>query len=593
MQIPFDCWDAVPLDPRVAGYEKALKEVVAEAKQIVSGGTLQNYAHQSAQALLASFQSARAGGDLTLELLDQHLSLLALLISGSNMPFSTLASRIYTLLKSTNNEVAIAEIMLNDKIVDTEPCPLALQEKLVSLAKRVPCTGAPRKAIIREDTCADCVWVWQVANNDLLPSDKVADIKKTWNTLAKCASHGNAIRRLLSFLKNSKCKPGTISKAEEAVAKHVRRKELERQKQQNKEDALKKKEQDSKKRKLEQAAKLEEKNKKRKLAAEEKENKKKLLQEEKLKKKQEQEAKARKEKTKGMRSLFSFFAKKAVRASPEKAKKAETASSVAKYVEPSLVENAVAGSQTTSVENLLGKVKVTKREIPAAQPTQMPPSKRQRTEDDVEIVKVQAAPKKIKHSKFFQFEEDRRPPFFGLRKLPSLASTRVSGRRPLEKDYNLFNYDIDSDDEWECANGESLSGSEDDEPEEGDPKENEFRYDGWLCGDNQIDWIQEGDEEESDFNSQDEADADDETMNEEQDEADGEIFKPIQKAHTALRKTEVTFRLVTSVPEPDSNLRNYKAQALVPLPYVIAKPFEEVACGKVSTLLSLVCDAWF
>ena len=80
--------------------------------------------------------------------------------------------------------------------------------------------------------------------------------------------------------------------------------------------------------------------------------------------------------------------------------------------------------------------------------------------------------------------------------------------------------DIDSDDEWECANGESLSGS-DDEPEDADPKEDEFRYDGWLCGDNQIDWIQEGDAEEDEFSSRE--DDDDMVMDEEdqQDEADG------------------------------------------------------------------------
>ena len=105
---------------------------------------LRNYSHQNAQALFASFQSARAGSHLTLELPDQHLSLLALLVSGSTMPLSTLTSRINTLLKTTANEITIAEMMSNDKfVVIEEPCPRVLQDKIVSLAERVACAGAP------------------------------------------------------------------------------------------------------------------------------------------------------------------------------------------------------------------------------------------------------------------------------------------------------------------------------------------------------------------------------------------------------------------------------------------------------------------
>merc|ERR1712222_212035 len=122
-----------------------------------------------------------------------------------------------------------------------------------SLAKRVACAGAPRSAVIREDTSADCVWVWQVTNTELLPDDAAGATKKTWGRLSKCISHANSIRRLVSMLKNGKCKPGTVSKAEEAVANHVRRKELARQREQNRANALKLKEEKTRKRKLEQA----------------------------------------------------------------------------------------------------------------------------------------------------------------------------------------------------------------------------------------------------------------------------------------------------------------------------------------------------
>ena len=304
--------------------------------------------------------------------------------------------------------------------------------------------------------------------------------------------------------------------------------------------------------------KQDEKNKMCKLALEEKRGEKKLAQGEKLKKKQSQEAKAKKEKTRGMRSLFSFFTKKTVQSSTKKAKDAMTKSTTAKYVEPSSVEHALA-SQTTSIKNLLGEAMHTTRETCASPAKQTRPSKRQRIDDDVEIVQVQAAPKKIRRNKFFQFEEDRRPAFFGVGKVPSFASCRISARRPLEKDYQVFNYDIDSTEECDCVNGENVSGC-DDEPEDADPKENEFVHDGWLCGDNQVDWVQEGDDEESDFDSQDEDKADE--ILGERDEVDGTIFKPKQKPQTALHKVEVTFRVITSDPGPDSILRKYKAQTL-------------------------------
>ena len=65
------------MDPRVVSYEKALKEVIVGANQILSGDVLRNYSHQNAQALLASFQIARAGSHLTLELLDHNLQSIA------------------------------------------------------------------------------------------------------------------------------------------------------------------------------------------------------------------------------------------------------------------------------------------------------------------------------------------------------------------------------------------------------------------------------------------------------------------------------------------------------------------------------------
>ena len=308
------------------------------------------------------------------------------------------------------------------------------------------------------------------------------------------------------------------------------------------------------------------------------------LQEGKFKKKREHKAKAEKNQ---MHSLFFYFPKKSIRASTENSQPGNV-SSTAKYVQPSLVEDAVTGSQTMSVENLLAKVKETAHKTRLSQPAQRRRFKHQRADGDVEIVKTQTVRKRIKHNKFFQFEEDRRPPFFGVETLPAFTSSRVSGRRPFEQDSIVFDYDQQSDDK--SAIGESLSDSEH-EPEDAEPKENEYRYDGWLCGDKRIQWIQEDDEEESGFGRQDETDGDG-MMDEEQSEIEGKIFKSEQKANTAFCKTNISFRLVTSVPKPGSNLRNYKAQALVPLPYAIGKPFEAVSGESECFVLSVYSRCW-
>ncbi|XP_018345233.1 PREDICTED: chromatin assembly factor 1 subunit A-like [Trachymyrmex septentrionalis] len=78
--------------------------------------------------------------------------------------------------------------------------------------------------------------------------------------------------------------------------------------------------------------------------------------------------------------------------------------------------------------------------------------------------------------KLLQFNENRRPPYWGTwRKRSSI----ISSRRPFAKDKKLFEYEIDSDDEWEEEEpGESLKGSDDEKDEkEENPEENEYDID--------------------------------------------------------------------------------------------------------------------
>ncbi|KAK6643867.1 hypothetical protein RUM43_000130 [Polyplax serrata] len=76
-------------------------------------------------------------------------------------------------------------------------------------------------------------------------------------------------------------------------------------------------------------------------------------------------------------------------------------------------------------------------------------------------------------AKLLQFHDNRRPPYWGTWRRKSKA---VGPRKPFGKD-KLFNYDVDSDDEWEGEEepGESLHGSDDEkEPEEDYEVDNDF-----------------------------------------------------------------------------------------------------------------------
>eukprot|EP01135_Chromosphaera_perkinsii_P006708 Nk52_evm22s559 gene=Nk52_evmTU22s559 len=75
--------------------------------------------------------------------------------------------------------------------------------------------------------------------------------------------------------------------------------------------------------------------------------------------------------------------------------------------------------------------------------------------------------------KYLHFAENIRPPYYGTW---SKKTKLISGRRPLGKDTTLFDYDVDSEEEWEEEPGESLSQSE----HEDDGSDCESETDGFV-----------------------------------------------------------------------------------------------------------------
>ncbi|XP_058115833.1 chromatin assembly factor 1 subunit A [Anopheles ziemanni] len=98
--------------------------------------------------------------------------------------------------------------------------------------------------------------------------------------------------------------------------------------------------------------------------------------------------------------------------------------------------------------------------------------------DDTVCHQIEEDPAKMKQkmkAKFFLFEENRRPPFRGTWRK---RSSCIGARRPFAEDKKFFDYDVDSDEEWEEEEpGESLHGSDDEkdvDPEEDYEVDNEF-----------------------------------------------------------------------------------------------------------------------
>ncbi|XP_003703334.3 uncharacterized protein LOC100876279 [Megachile rotundata] len=76
--------------------------------------------------------------------------------------------------------------------------------------------------------------------------------------------------------------------------------------------------------------------------------------------------------------------------------------------------------------------------------------------------------------KLLQFSENQRPPYWGTWRK---RSGNIKPRKPFSKDTQWFNYDVDSDEEWEEEEpGESLHGS-DEEKDEENPDDNEYDVD--------------------------------------------------------------------------------------------------------------------
>lgn len=84
-------------------------------------------------------------------------------------------------------------------------------------------------------------------------------------------------------------------------------------------------------------------------------------------------------------------------------------------------------------------------------------------------IRLKQPPRGPLRSRLLQYSEDVRPPYFGTWQK---RSKFVTGRRPFIKDESLFDYEVDSEAEWDIGGpGESLKGDDSEDEEEMDDYE--------------------------------------------------------------------------------------------------------------------------
>jgi len=156
----------------------------------------------------------------------------------------------------------------------------------------------------------------------------------------------------------------------------------------------------------------------------------------------------------------------------------------------------ISGKKKESKENLFVNAIKSPAYIKGTSARTYPPQeqKEEEEENDCEVIEEEDADgigeavvtsesvpidgKTIERRKVLKFCENNRPPYRGTWRK---KTKYITGRHPFRKDEDCFNYDYDSDDDWEEeANGENLSDCEDEKDEEEEKKteaENDYEVD--------------------------------------------------------------------------------------------------------------------
>jgi chromatin assembly factor 1 subunit A len=422
------------------------------------------------------------------------------IISSSNLPLSSLVSKICSALNAFHK-------------IDWSAESVSAKIKLLSKRRAYfePTQKCDDTVDLFEHDCQDRLWRWEVTTLDLLNSDVASLARKARTARKKISSYQSALLKLvksldeierqildpaLPNLDKSKAK---ISRDEERVLKFERDAEKQRLAEQSK--ARKLMEQAAKKKAREKAKEeaIEAKRRKKEELAEKKQEAAQAREEEKRKKEEEKLQKEQEKKKLEKKKLETAFRQKSTfRSFFAVPKKEEN--------EPKTTSNTCTDGSHESfdVESFRSKVNASTDVVCFSMREQKrsdsaKASRRRRTEMvAVSVYKTVTAddadwgtPEYLEQTtikvpnryRFLSFHEDCRPAYRGtwMKK-----SSIVTGKNPFRKDTSVFDYDYDSEAEWEEGDDEMGEDVEDDAKNQEEEKDGEvnakmYDFDDGFC----------------------------------------------------------------------------------------------------------------
>ncbi|XP_012282011.1 chromatin assembly factor 1 subunit A [Orussus abietinus] len=347
------------------------------------------------------------------------------------------------------------------------------------------------------------------SDDELDKSCNESDVKNTPTSQANI--NKTPKRNRTSFTKEKKLTPKQLEKRQE-IAKRREEKErlkMEKDKKREEERESRKREKEEKRKEREEKERLEKEQKrkekelkemkkqmeieqkqKEKEAKEEDRRKREEAKEEEKRRKEEEKLEAERKKQKVASTFVSFFVPKKLEAKPTLEEEAVvkvsnfmpfevkadmrvapvTRRKLSKEDRSKFDELCNEGNELTKLELYLAEIKSKTRQTLKCGKTWPAEAKDDviiidEEDDDTSNIVDQNTLTIDKHRpKLLTFTENRRPPYWGTWRK---KSNRISARRPFTRDTKWFDYDVDSDEEWEEEEpGESLRGSDDERDDE-------------------------------------------------------------------------------------------------------------------------------
>ena len=420
----------------------------------------------------------------------------------SDLPLSALVSKICAELEtehgfSWSSEAVCAKI----KLLSQRRSYFDVKKKCVN-----------KVVDVFEDNDRNRLWRWEITTLDLLDSEIVSQARKARIARKKISSYHSALLKLVKSLEDAEKQimnpdvskldnvTAKINGEEEKVLKFERESEKQRLAEQAK--ARKLSEQIAKRKAKEEAA--EEKRKKKEAEAEKKKETSRIREEEKRRKEKEKvrkdEEKKMEEKqelakiTKQKASFRSFFAApKRVVSKQKEAKAITTHSNVtcqtfdlnkfrAKINASNHVQNLALNKQNRSASAVACRKRRARRVDVSVYKTVTP-----EVDDawDAPSYLEQRTIKVPNKYRFLSFHENCRPAYHGTW---SKSSSVITGKNPFKKDNSVFDYDYDSEGEWEEGDDEmgedvedEAKNLEEDEAEDAEGNAKMYDFDDGFC----------------------------------------------------------------------------------------------------------------